>query len=138
MKKLTQKVGRGRRGMKFKECISDNGWISPQKSGVTSKKPKRKGPRSITLNLALLQRISEIIPDNKRSALIDYVLSAHFGIKYEEAYPEAYAKSYGEKRNWDTAGYYKLMDIKYPGRHSTKTKRRKQFNYKNFMLKIKE
>ena len=129
--------GRGRI-MKFKECIADNGWISPLKANPSSSKPKRKSPKTLTLNNTLLEKISETVPDNKRSALIDYILSSHFEIKYEEAYPESYAKSCGEKRYWDSTGYYKSLDIQYPGRFSTKTKRRKQFSYKEFMLKIKE
>jgi hypothetical protein len=123
--------------MKFKDCISENGWISPSKVNPSGK-TKRKCPRTLTLNIVLIEKISEIVPENKRSALIDYILSSHFGIKYEDAYPESFAKSCGELRYWDSSGYYKSLDIKYPGRFSTKTKRRKQFSYKEFMLKIKE
>lgn len=122
--------------MKFKECIT-HGWIAPRKLKIASNKPKRKSPRSLTLNIVLLNRISKTVPDNKRSALIDKILSEHFGIRYEEAYPEAYAKSYGEERNWDIKGYYKKLDILDPGRFSTKTKRKTKFSYKDFMQKIK-
>jgi len=124
--------------MKFKDCIAKNGWISPSRANPSKSKPKRKGPKTLTLNNVLIEEISKIVPENKRSALIDYILSSYFEIKYEDAYPESYAKSYGEKRYWDSTGYYKSLDIKYPGRFSTKTKRKKQFSYKDFMLRIKE
>ncbi len=121
--------------MNFKKYISESGWITPQK--FNSKKKKRKGPKSLTLNLVLLKKISETVPESKRSALIDYILSAHFGIKYENAYPESFAKSYGEKRLWDSSGYYKELDRNDPGRFSTRSKRKKQFSYKDFMQSIK-
>jgi len=123
--------------MNFKDCISNNGWISPNKIIKNSKKPKRKEAKTLTLNITLINKIAEIAPENKRSALIDKILSEHFGIKYEDAYPEAYAKSYGEERLWDYEGIYKRLDIQYPGRFSTKSKRNKNFSYKAFMQKIK-
>lgn len=121
--------------MKFKELYERSGWISPSK--ITKNEPKRKEPKSLTLNLTLIQTIKTKIPPNKRSAFIDRTLSEHFGIKYEDAYPESYANSYGEERYWDVEGIYRKMDILDPARFSTKAKRKTKF-YKDFMNKIKD
>lgn len=123
--------------MLFKELYEKSGWIAPSKIAKRSLKPQRKEPRSLTLNEFLIETLKKEIPKNKRSAFIDKILSEHFGIKYEEAYPEAYANSYGEERYWDTEGVYRKMDILDPARFSTKSKRKTRF-YKDFMKKIKE
>jgi hypothetical protein len=119
-------------------------WISPKKTEDLyrtgeSKKPKRKKARSITINNALLKVINETTPRSKRSALIDKILSDFFGITYEMAYPEMYAKSYGEERFWDIEGKFRQMDIKSPGRFLVSKKRKRgmiEF-YKSQMIKNK-
>jgi len=121
---------------------TNSGWISPKKTEAAhggSKKPKRKVAKYIIINKVLLDKINSIVPENKRSALIDKILSEHFGISYEKAYPEAYAKSYGEERYWDIEGEYRKLDIEFPGRNMVSKKRRKeQINfYKTQMLKQK-
>ena len=73
--------------MLFKELYEKSGWIAPSKIAKRSLKPQRKEPRSLTLNEFLIETLKKEIPKNKRSAFIDKILSEHFGIKYEEAYP---------------------------------------------------
>ena len=119
-----------------------SGWISPKRTENLhggSRKPKRKKAKCITINNTLLDKINETVPENKRSALIDKILSEHFNISYEDAYPEAYAKSYGEMRGWDVEGIFRKKDISFPGRHLVSKKRRKEqiTFYKEQMLKQK-
>lgn len=118
-----------------------NNWIAPKKTEDLyggSRKPKRKKPKSLSLNNTLLQKINKTVPRNKRSAFIDMVLSKHFGINYCDAYPEAYGKAYGEERGWDIEGQYRRADIETPGRFSSKKKRKKEITfYKNWMARIR-
>lgn len=116
--------------------------MKPRKTEIAnggSKKPKRKEAKFIIINNVLLDRINNAVPENKRSALIDKILSEHFDITYEQAYPEAYARSYGEERNWDIEGKFKQLDISFPGRNLVSRNRRKEkINfYKTQMLKQK-
>lgn len=118
-------------------------WISPKKTENKyggSKKIKRKKAKSIIINNVLLEKINNSISGkNKRSALVDKILSEHFNITYELAYPEAYAKSYGEERLWDIEGKFRRMDIENPGRNLVSRKKRKgkiDF-YKNQMIRQK-
>jgi len=92
-----------------------------------SKKGKKKYAQKITtlvLNNKVLEKLSHL-SSYKRSAWIDMVLSEHFGISYEEAYPDAFLKSYGEKRRWDVDGLYRKLDIENPARFSSRQKRKK-------------
>jgi hypothetical protein len=119
-----------------------NPWLSPKKSEDLhggSKKPKRKKARSITINNALLEKINETAPRSKRSALIDKILSEFFGITYEMAYPESYARSYGEERFWDIEGIFRKLDIQFPGRFLVSKERKKEMInfYKSQMIKNK-
>jgi hypothetical protein len=118
------------------------GWLSPKKSEDLhggSKKPKRKKARSITINNALLKIINETAPRSKRSALIDKILSEFFGITYEAAYPESYARNYGEMRFWDIEGVFRKLDIRNPGRFLVSKERKKEMInfYKSQMIKNK-
>lgn len=102
-------------------------YISPKKIEelLGNKTRHTKEAITVSLNNVVLGKINELVPRNKRSAYIDMVLSEHFDISYEEAYPTSWIRSYGEKRKWDVNSEYRQMDIDDPGRFSEKRRREK-------------
>jgi hypothetical protein len=79
--------------------------------------------KTIHFNRAFIKYLETNIPRRKQSAFVDKVMSEFCGISYEEAYPRACKKSYGEERKWDIEGVYRKKDINDPTRNSKKNRK---------------